>query len=89
MGRGISWEDECEEEEGLVVGELCRRMGAEEWSMGEDALVMEGRVIKREFTTFRWVSPDSITQELSQIQYISSYVDNAHPVWADHPSIQR
>jgi len=39
MGKGMDWNDTCEEEEGLVVGELGRRMVAEEWSMGEESLV--------------------------------------------------
>jgi hypothetical protein len=31
-------------------------MVAEEWSMGEEALVMERRVTGKEFMTFVWVS---------------------------------
>ena len=33
MGRGANWEDEWEEEEGLIVSELGRKLVAEEWSM--------------------------------------------------------
>jgi len=39
IGRGVNWKDEWKEDEGLVVGELDRRMVAEEWSMGEGAVV--------------------------------------------------
>jgi hypothetical protein len=42
MGRTVNWEDEWEEEEGLVVGEMVRRMVTEEWLMGEEALLKEG-----------------------------------------------
>jgi len=52
MGRGMNWEDQWEEEEGLVVGDLGRRMVAEQWSMGEVALVKERRVTRRESTVF-------------------------------------
>jgi hypothetical protein len=44
IGRGVYWEDEWEEEEGLVVEKLSRRMVAEEWSMGKEALVKERSV---------------------------------------------
>jgi hypothetical protein len=67
MGRSVNWEDEWEEEEGLVVGELGRRMVAEGWSMGEEALVKERRVTGRESTALAWVSKNSIAPELSQI----------------------
>jgi len=75
MGRGVNWEDEWEEEEGLVVGEMGRRMVADEWSMGEEALVKERRVTGRESTAFAWVSEHSIAPELGQIQPFSSYLD--------------
>jgi hypothetical protein len=77
MGRRVNWEDEWEEEEGLVVGELGRRMVAEGWSMGEEALVKERRVTGRESTALVWVSTNSIAPELSQIQPFSSYLDSA------------
>ena len=35
--------------------------------MGEEALMMEGRVTGRESTTFVWVCKNSILLELSQI----------------------
>jgi len=44
MGTGENWECEWEEEEGPGVGELGRRMVAEGWSMGEEALVKHRRV---------------------------------------------
>jgi hypothetical protein len=56
MGRGMNWEYEWEEEEGLVAGEMGSRMVAEEWSMGEEALVKERRVTGRESTAFALVS---------------------------------
>jgi len=68
MGGGTNWEDKWEEEEGLVVGELGRKMVADEWLMGEQALVKERRVTGRESTTFVWVSKNSIALELSQIR---------------------
>ena len=77
MGRSVNWEDEWEEEEELVVGELGRRMVAEGWSMGEEALVKERRVTGRESTALAWVSKNSIAPELSQIQPFSSYLDSA------------
>jgi hypothetical protein len=73
----VNWEDEWEEEEGLVVGDLGRRMVAEGWSMGEEALVKERRVTGRESMALVWVSKNSIAPELSQIQPFSSYLDSA------------
>jgi len=67
MGRGVNRKDEWEEEEGLVVGELGRRIVAEDWSMGEKAVVKERGVTTRESTAFAWVSKNSIAPELSQI----------------------
>jgi len=78
MGRGVNWEDEWEEEEGLVVGELGRRMVAEEWSMGEEALVKERRVTGRESTALAWVSKNRIAPEHSHIQPFSSYLDSVN-----------
>jgi hypothetical protein len=77
MGRSVNWEDEWEEEEGLVVGELGRRMVAEGWSMGEEALVKKRRVTGSESMALAWVSKNSIAPELSQIQPFSSYLDSA------------
>jgi len=65
MGRSVIWEDEWEAEEGLVVGELDRRMVAAGWSMGEEALVKERSVTGSESTTLAWVSKISIAPELS------------------------
>ena len=75
MGRGMNWEDAWEEEEGLIVREMDRRMVAAEWSMGEEALVKERRVTGSESTTFAWVSNNSIAPWLSQIEPFSSYSD--------------
>jgi hypothetical protein len=75
LGSGVNWEDEWEEEEGLLVREVGRRMVAEEWSMGEEALVKERKVTGRESMAFSWVSGNSIAPELSQIQPFSSYLD--------------
>ena len=77
MGREMNSEDEQEEEKGLVVGELGRWMVAEEWSMGEEALVKERRVTGRESMAFAWVSKNSIAPELSQIQPFSWCLDSA------------
>jgi len=77
MGRSVNWDEEWEEEEGLVVGELGRRMVAEGWSMGEEALVKDRRVTGRESTALAWVSTNSIAPELSQIQHFSTYLDSA------------
>jgi hypothetical protein len=71
MGRGVNWKDEWEEEEGLVVGELGRRMVVEEWSMGEEAVVKEWWVTGREPMACAWVSKNGIAPELSQIQSFS------------------
>jgi len=76
MGRGVNWEDEWEGEAGLAVGDSGRRMVAEEWSMGEEALVKEWSVTARESMAFAWVSKNSIAPELSQIQPFSSYLDS-------------
>ena len=75
MGRGVNWEDEGKEEEGLVVGELGTRVLAEQWSMGEAALVQYRMVTGRESMTYMWVPKNSIASELSQIQPFSSYLD--------------
>jgi hypothetical protein len=88
MGTGVHWEDEGEEEEGVVVGEFGSRMVANEWSMGEEALVKERTVTRRESTTFARGSQNSIAPELSLIQPISSYFHLAHPVLADQQSKQ-
>jgi len=77
MGRGDNWEDEWEEEEGLVIGDLDRRMVAGERSIGEEALVKEWRVTRIESTALAWVSQNCIAPELSQIQPCSSYLDSA------------
>jgi hypothetical protein len=77
MGRGVNREDVWEEEDGLVVGELGRRMVAEEWSMGEEALAKERRVTRRESTTFARGSKNSIAPDLSQIQPFPSYFDSS------------
>jgi len=77
MGRGVKWENEWEEEEGLVVGELGRRMVEEEWSMGVERQEKERRVTGRESTALAWVSNNSIAPELSQIQPFSSYLYSA------------
>jgi hypothetical protein len=76
MGRGVNWEDEWEEEEGRVVGELGRRMVAEEWSMREEARVKERRITGGESTDCAWVSKNSVAPERSQIQPFSSYLDS-------------
>jgi len=77
MGRGVNWEDEWEEEEGLVVGELGRRMGAEEWSMEGEALVKESKVTGRQSMAVAWVPKNSIPPKLGQIQPFSSYLNSA------------
>ena len=77
MGSGVNWEEEWEEEEGVVVGELGRRMVAEVWSMGEEDLVKAMRVTGIESTAFAWVSTHSTAPELSIIQPFSSYLDSA------------
>ena len=77
IGRGVNWEDEWEEEEGLVVGELGRRMVTEEWSMGDKALVQKRRVTRRESTTFACVSNDTNVPKLSQKQPFSLQLDSA------------
>jgi len=77
MGRGVDLEDEWEEEEGLIVRQLGRRMVAEEWSMGGDTMVKERRVTGKESTIFAWVSKNSIALELSQIQPFSLYLHSA------------
>jgi len=76
MERGVNWEDEWEEEEGLVVEEVGRRMVAEECSMGEEALVKERRVTGRESTAFALVSKHCNAPEHSQIELFSSYLDS-------------
>ena len=73
----MNWEDEWEEEEGLVVGELGGRMVAERWLMREEALVEERRVTGRESTALAWGSKNSIAPERCQIQLFSSYLDSA------------
>jgi len=70
MGRGVNQEDEWEEEGGLVVEELGRRMVTEQWSIGEEALVNERRVPRKESTTLAWVSDNRIAPELTQIKPI-------------------
>ena len=75
LGRDVNWEDEWQEKEGLVVQDQGRMMATEEWSMGEEALVMERRVIGRESTTFAWGSTNSVAPERSQIQLFPSYHD--------------
>jgi hypothetical protein len=84
----VNWEDECEEEEGLVVRELRRRMAAEMWLIEEEVLVNERRATRRESTTFAWGSKHRIAPKQSQIQLFSSYCDMAHQVPADHLSKQ-
>ena len=76
MGTGVNLENECEDQEELVVGELGRRMVAEEWSMGEEAMAKVWRVTRQESMTFVWGSKNSIALELSQIQPISLYLDS-------------
>ena len=63
-------------------------MGAEQWSMGEEALVKEWWVSRRESTTFVRVFKNCIALKLSQIQPVSWYFDSAYRVPADHPSKQ-
>jgi hypothetical protein len=46
MGRGVHWEDEWEEAQGLVVRELDRTISAESWWMGDEAMVKERRVTR-------------------------------------------
>ena len=77
MGRGLNWNDEWEQEEGLVVRELGRRMLPEEWSIREEAPVKDRRLTGTEFTTFGCGSKNTIAPELGQIQSISSYIDLA------------
>jgi hypothetical protein len=61
MGIHMNWEGECIEEEELVVGELDRRMVAEEWSMGREDVVKQRRVPGEnpqhwhEFLTIAWL----------------------------------
>jgi hypothetical protein len=64
-------------EEELVVGELGSRIVAEEWSVGEEALVKQRRVTVRDSKPCARVSKNSIAPELSQIQSFSSYLDAA------------
>jgi len=77
MKRGVNWEDECEQGEGLLVGELGRSMVADEWAMGEEALLKERRVTGGESMMFEWVSKNSYALELSPIQLCCSYLDSA------------
>jgi len=72
IGRGVNWEAVWAEEEGLLVGELDSWMVADEWSMGEEALLEERRVTRRESMTFVWVCNNSIAPDLSRIEPISS-----------------
>jgi hypothetical protein len=51
------------------------RMLTDEWSMGEEAVVQEGRVTGRESTTFAWGFKNSIGPELSQTQPFSPSLD--------------
>jgi hypothetical protein len=60
IGRGVNREDVWEEEEGLVVAELIRRMVAEDWSIREEALVKEKRVTGKDSTAFLSVSKNTI-----------------------------
>jgi len=73
MARAVNGENEWEGKEELIVGEFGKRMGAEEWSMGEEALLKERRVTGRESTTIAWVSKNYIALDLSW----------SHPVPAD------
>jgi len=75
MGRVMNWVDGWEEEQGLVVRELGRRIVAEQWLMGVEALVNERKGTGRESTVVAWVSIDSIAPKLSQIQPFSLYHD--------------
>jgi hypothetical protein len=77
LGRGMDKENMCEEEEGLVVGDLGRRMVAQEWLIGEEPLVKEMRGTRGESTTIACGSKRSIGPALSQIQNISSSLDSA------------
>lgn len=52
MGRGVNCKVECKEDNRLVVGELGRRMVAEEWSMGSEALRKDRKVTWQESMTF-------------------------------------
>jgi len=70
IGRGVNCEVECEEYNRLVVGELGRRMVAEEWSMAEETQVKNRRVTGRKSTTFAWVSKNIIAWNL--VKYIPS-----------------
>jgi len=51
MGTGMNWEDDWEEEKGLVDGELGRRVVTEKWLIGEGALEKERRVTGSESMT--------------------------------------
>jgi len=75
MGRGMNWENQWEEEEGLVVREMGRRMVADLCSMGKEAMVKERRVTGRESTAFALVSKNCIAPELGQIRPSSLYLD--------------
>jgi hypothetical protein len=77
MGRGVKWNDEWEEQGGLVVGDLGNRMVGEQWSIGEETLVNERKVPRRESTALAWVSKNRIVPELCQIQPFSSQLDSA------------
>lgn len=62
-GSGVNWEDQCEGEEGLIVGDLRRRMVEQERSLGEEALMKERRVSRRKLRTFLSVSKHRVAPE--------------------------
>jgi hypothetical protein len=76
MGCGVHWKNKWEEEEGLIVRELDRRMVAEEWLVGEEDMMKGRRVTGRESATYISVSKYSIAPALTA----------ANSVPADHPS---
>jgi len=77
MGTGVNWEEEWQDKEGQLVGVLGKRIVAEEWSMGEDALVKESRLTRRESTTFVQDFENTISLEPTEIHVFSSSLDSA------------
>jgi len=84
MEIGVNWEDEWDEEDRLIFGELGKWRVADDWSMGEEGLAKERWETEREFIIVARVSKTSIALERSQIQPFPMYWDLAHPVAADH-----
>jgi len=71
-GSGVTWEDQWEDEEGLIVGDLRRSRVEQEKSLGEEALMKESRVSRQKLRTFLSVSKHRVAPELC----------SAHPVLA-------